>query len=66
MGDFRVCGFCGERPKMIKVERYAWALCAELAPYRWTKSADDFLASIEHFCLRNALIAQSWAGELLI
>jgi len=24
------------------------------APFRWTKSADDILASIERFCLRNA------------
>ena len=29
------------------------------APLRWTKSADHILASIERFCLRNALIAQS-------
>jgi transposase len=27
---------------------------AEPAPFRWTKSADDILASIERFCLRNA------------
>ena len=26
---------------------------AEPAPFRWTKSADDILASIERFCLRN-------------
>jgi transposase len=32
---------------------------ADPAPFRWTKSADDILASIERFCLRNALIAQS-------
>ena len=30
---------------------------ADPAPFRWTKSADDILASIERFCLRNALIA---------
>ena len=27
---------------------------ADPAPFRWTKSADDILASIEPFCLRNA------------
>jgi transposase len=27
---------------------------ADPAPFRWTKSADDILASIERFCLRNA------------
>ena len=26
---------------------------ADPAPFRWTKSADDILASIERFCLRN-------------
>ena len=29
------------------------------APFRWTKSADDILASIERFCLRNPPTAQS-------
>jgi transposase len=32
---------------------------ADSAPFRWTKSADDILASIERFCLRNAPLAQS-------
>ena len=32
---------------------------ADPAPFRWTKSADDILASIERFCIRNALSAQS-------
>jgi len=32
---------------------------ADPAPFRWTKSADDILASIERFCLRNAPIAQT-------
>jgi hypothetical protein len=27
---------------------------ADPAPFRWTKSADEILASIERFCLRNA------------
>jgi transposase len=27
---------------------------ADPAPFRWTKSADDIIASIERFCLRNA------------
>ena len=26
---------------------------ADPKPFRWTKSADDILASIERFCLRN-------------
>ncbi len=26
----------------------------EPRPFRWTKSADDILASIERFCVRNA------------
>ena len=26
---------------------------ADPAPFRWTKSADDILASIERFCLTN-------------
>ena len=32
---------------------------ADPAPFRWIKSADDILTSIERFCLRNAPIAQS-------
>ena len=32
---------------------------AEPAPFRWTKSTDDILASIERSCLRNAPMAQS-------
>jgi hypothetical protein len=27
---------------------------AQPKPFRWTKSADDILASIERFCLYNA------------
>ena len=27
---------------------------ADPKPFRWTKSADDILASIERFCLHNA------------
>ena len=28
-------------------------------PFRWTKSADQILASIERFCLHNTPVAQS-------
>lgn len=31
---------------------------ADPAPFRWTKSADDILASIERFCVRNTSEAQ--------
>jgi transposase len=32
---------------------------ADPKPFRWTKSADDILASIERFCLRNMTISES-------
>ena len=32
---------------------------ADPKPFRWTKSADDILASIERFCLRNTPTAKS-------
>jgi transposase len=36
------------------IEAFIAAHNAEPKPFRWTKSADDILASIERFCVRNA------------
>ena len=35
------------------IQAYIDANNAEPKPFRWTKTADDILASIERFCLRN-------------
>ena len=35
------------------IQAYIDAHNAEPKPFRWTKTADDILASIERFCLRN-------------
>ncbi|HEY8614332.1 MAG TPA: IS630 family transposase, partial [Roseomonas sp.] len=32
---------------------------ADPKPFRWTKSADDILASIERFCVRNTTKAET-------
>jgi len=32
---------------------------ADPKPFQWIKSADDILASIERFCVYNALVVQS-------
>ena len=37
------------------IQAYIDAHNAEPKPFRWTKTADDILASIERFCLRNAV-----------
>ncbi len=33
---------------------------SEPKPFRWTKSADDILASIEHFCTYNTPTEVAW------
>ena len=35
------------------IKAYIVATNADPKPFRWTKTADDILASIQRFCLRN-------------
>jgi len=35
------------------IEEYIAATNADPKPFRWTKTADDILASIQRFCLRT-------------
>ena len=37
----------------IAITTYIDATNADPKPFRWTKSADDILASIQRFCLRT-------------
>jgi hypothetical protein len=41
------------------IEGYIEATNAHPKPFRWTKTADDILASIQRFCLRT-LAANAW------
>jgi transposase len=42
-----------------EIERFIVQHNADPKPFRWIKSADDILASIERFCLRNTPISKS-------
>ena len=37
----------------VAITAYIQATNADPKPFRWTKSADDILASIQRFCLRS-------------
>ena len=42
----------------VAILRYMDTVNADPKPFRWTKSADDILASIKRFCLANIRIAE--------
>lgn len=46
------------------IHAYIDTVNAEPRPFRWTKSADDILASIKRFCLATLKTAQSQAVEI--
>jgi hypothetical protein len=43
--------FCSVADLENAIKAYIAATNAEPKPFRWTKTADDILASIERFCL---------------
>ncbi len=46
----------------VAITAYINAINANPKPFRWTKSADDILASIQSFCLRS-LAAHAWNAK---
>ena len=46
----------GELETAIKTYIDPWT--ADLKPFRWTRSADDILASVHRFCQRTAAVQQ--------